>query len=98
MDSQQYVDMYKSRCEIEIDIELYTFRFLKSSIETTIVENIAEIEQGSLFDSTSCDANIRLLYKKDVQHDSSWEIMDIIPFRYYKDIPDRSLSAALVNL
>ena len=90
------VDMYKGRNDMELEIEVYTFRFLKNAIDQQIIGRIAEIEQGSLFEvgggmgGGRCIEVIPLLYKKDVQHDSCWSTMDIVPFRFYNEVPARS--------
>jgi hypothetical protein len=86
-----HIDMYKGRNDMELEIELYTFRCFKNPIESLVVDNIAEIEQGALFDKAAVMQMIPLLYKRDVQHDSSWGTMDIVPFRSYDEIPKKSV-------
>jgi hypothetical protein len=85
-----YVDMYRNGINMDLEITVHTFRFFKNTFESSIINNISEIEQGEMFNN-SCIELIPLLYKKDVNYNSYWEIMNVIPFRSLNDVPEKSI-------
>lgn len=88
-----YVHMYKNLNKLDLEIKLYTFRFATRTLETQIIDNITELELGSM-SYLQCDERMKLLCKRRVHHDDDWADTDVIPFRSIDHVPAKSIEAA----
>lgn len=87
-----YVHMYKHRHYMDIEFKLYTFRFASKTLETDIINNITELEQGSMA-YLQCDQRMTLLCKGNVHHDDGWVPTEVIPYRSLDNVPQKSIDA-----